>query len=360
MEKMDNETTLVTAVKSSPHKSSLPIDVSPIKRSATEGQESLEDRRRNWKKRRPRRKNIRKPRTTGPKNHGNGRKRLNSEWDGEKTPVQSSPLNLDQEQEKRANWVKVRMLRYGKPYAPYNTTQYLMEDQKTRDPEIGEIGRSFSVSHAEGESLPLPGLKKQRTESFSTRDGSESDEFYSSPDDEQDFQRRQFSEIYETVHAERISNMSKSDLVQEFLSLEEKAEKLEKKLNDAQTALNDLKSRTQVLSEKSSGKVHVLPMSPSSSPIMSCDKDDELCRLRAEVNRLLEENQRLKDSARHSLPSSQESQDGNIVPQNDDAVTSSFSESTSLSQRPQAADLQMINPSISTPDHNQEPLSIPF
>lgn len=268
-------------------------------KKSTPKKESTENRKRYWKKRRPRRKNVRKPRNQG-----------HQDWEGEKTPVQSSPMNLDQEQEKRAKWVKLRMLRYGKPYAPYNTTQYLMEDQKSRDPQVGEI--LFGSQESDQ-------LKKPRHESFSTRDGSESDEFYSSPDDEHDFQRRQFSEIYETVHAERISSMSKRDLVQEFLMLEDKAEKLEKQLNDAQTALNHLQSRTQALSEESSSK---LLMPTSNSSVMS--RDDEVSELKAEVERLLKENQRLKDlnssPGLHNLP---------LFASIDHTVSSSFAASQS-------------------------------
>ncbi|KAL3218131.1 hypothetical protein MRX96_031818 [Rhipicephalus microplus] len=37
-----------------------------------------------------------------------------------------------------------------------------------------------------------------------------SDEFYSSPEDEEDFLQKQFSEAYEDVHAERLNSMSKA------------------------------------------------------------------------------------------------------------------------------------------------------
>lgn len=70
--------------------------------------------------------------------------------------------------------------------------------------------------------------------------GAESDDFYSSPDDENEFQQRQFSQVYEYVHAERLSSMSKSELVQEYILLEEKVEDLEKKLKDTKTALSEM------------------------------------------------------------------------------------------------------------------------
>ncbi|KAH8022602.1 hypothetical protein HPB51_000902 [Rhipicephalus microplus] len=70
------------------------------------------------------------------------------------------------------------------------------------------------------------------------------DEFYSSPEDEEDFLQKQFSEAYEDVHAERLNSMSKAELVQEYLLLEERVEELEHKLKEARAARADAQTQT--------------------------------------------------------------------------------------------------------------------
>ena len=253
----------------------IPSEIASSKKPSP--QESLEERRRNWKKRRPRR--SRKPKPYGQRNQQQQqqRRRAHSDFDG-----RTSESLLNQDEEKKAKLIKLRMIHYGKPFAPYNTTQFLMEDQNVREPEVtGQIKRVFDNESSQKEEEETG--RKSRNESFSTRDGSESDEYYSSPDDEQGFQQKQFSEIYETVHAERISSMSKRELVQEFLLLEEKAEDLEKKLKDAKIALSEMRGK------------HTLPISPSSSPPPVFDsREEEVTRLQREVARLMRENERLR------------------------------------------------------------------
>lgn len=135
-------------------------------------------------------------------------------------------LDVTQEQAKRANWVSQRMQKYGKPFAPYNTTQFLMEDHNVRSPDFAEINKMIITNHKDHSA-------NHGEQSFESHDGpSDSDEFYSSPDDEQDFLQRQFSEVYDNIHAERIGAMSKTELVQEYLLLEQRVEELENKLKE--------------------------------------------------------------------------------------------------------------------------------
>lgn len=246
------------------------------------------------------------------------------EWDGDKE-AGNHCMNLDQEQEKRANFCKLSMQKYGKPFAPYNTTQFLMEDHNVREPEFEEISKllrlhqdqedSNSVVAKDGSSAAVAG----ENDSFSTRDGSDDDDFYSSPDDEQDFQQKQFSEVYEHVHAERLSSMKKTELVQEYILMEEKAEELEKKLKVTQAMLAEVRSRTG-----STGPCE------SSTPVTVTD----VSHLKAEIKRLTEENDRLRYATNprsSSMSSSSNSSsviadscshpDGNAIPTSTSSVS---------------------------------------
>jgi len=57
---------------------------------------------------------------------------------------------------------------------------------------------------------------------------------YSSSEDDDDYLNREFSATYDTVNAERISSMSKSELVTEYQMLQERVETLERRLKITQ------------------------------------------------------------------------------------------------------------------------------
>ncbi|XP_013793151.1 protein HEXIM-like [Limulus polyphemus] len=121
---------------------------------------------------------------------------------------------LDERETMRANRVREVMFAQGQAVAPYNTTQFLMDDHNVQEPDYEHINDGHR--HIQRETS-----------------GDFSDEFYSSPEDEEDFLQQQFSETYEDVHAERLNSMTKNDLVQEYIQLEDKVEELEVKLRDA-------------------------------------------------------------------------------------------------------------------------------
>jgi hypothetical protein len=60
--------------------------------------------------------------------------------------------------------------------------------------------------------------------------------FYSSSDDDQDYLQREFSATYDNVNAERLSSMTKSELISEYQMLQERVETLERKLKTAEDA----------------------------------------------------------------------------------------------------------------------------
>lgn len=135
---------------------------------------------------------------------------------------------LEERESRRANRLRQRMFAHGQPVAPYNTTQFLMEDHCVQEPDYESMN----------------GVHHRHRENSINDSVDSSDEFYSSPEDEEDFLQKQFSEAYEDVHAERLNSMSKSELVQEYLLLEERVEELEHKLKAARAARADAQTQT--------------------------------------------------------------------------------------------------------------------
>uniref|UniRef100_A0A023GKD4 Putative hexamethylene bis-acetamide inducible 1 n=1 Tax=Amblyomma triste TaxID=251400 RepID=A0A023GKD4_AMBTT len=134
---------------------------------------------------------------------------------------------LEERESRRANRLRQRMFAHGQPVAPYNTTQFLMEDHCVQEPDYESMN----------------GHHRHRENSINDSVDS-SDEFYSSPEDEEDFLQKQFSEAYDDVHAERLNSMSKAELVQEYLLLEDRVEELELKLKAARNARADAQTQT--------------------------------------------------------------------------------------------------------------------
>lgn len=113
------------------------------------------------------------------------------------------------------------------PPALYNTTQFLMDDHS----DLPDLEQKLS----EAASSEIPTTFQKPTAPPRTRDSSfsvDSDEdyFYSSPEDEEEFLTKEFSSAYEDLHAERLSTLTKSELIQEYIQLEAKVDLLTKRL----------------------------------------------------------------------------------------------------------------------------------
>ncbi|XP_071868938.1 uncharacterized protein [Bombus fervidus] len=143
------------------------------------------------------------------------------------------------------------------PPAPYNTTQFLMDDHSDL-PDLDQ-----KLSEAASSELPAtfqkpPAPSRTRDSSFSV--DSDEDYFYSSPEDEEEFLTKEFSTAYEDLHAERLSTLSKSELIQEYLQLEAKVDLLTKRLrgkNFHQTEQRDLESNSSSTDSESAKKLKI-------------------------------------------------------------------------------------------------------
>lgn len=169
---------------------------------------------------------------------------------------------LEDRQAKRAEEVREERFHKGQPMAPFNTTQFVMADHNEPEPDFNGILNHSHPHHRNREmSLSSQG-------DYPDGEGDEvgGEDFYSSPSDEEEFLEKDFSEEYEMVHAERLQNMSKDELVQDYLQMEEKLESLQR--TAASTRMGGQNDITE-------------------------QRLNEINSLRSEIRRLREDNERL-------------------------------------------------------------------
>nr|XP_058140354.1 protein HEXIM2 [Dasypus novemcinctus] len=151
----------------------------------------------------------------------------------------------DERQSQRASRVREEMFAKGQPVAPYNTTQFLMND---RDPEEPDLDVPHGVSH--------PGSSGESEAGDNDGPGRAHGEFL----------QRDFFEAYERYHTESLQGRSKQELVQDYLDLEKR--------------LSQAEEETRRLQQLQGGTRQ-----------QSCRQVEELA---AEIERLRTENQRLR------------------------------------------------------------------
>ena len=158
----------------------------------------------------------------------------------------------DERQSQRASRVREELFAKGQPVAPYNTTQFLMND---RDPKEPNLDVPQGASH--------PGSSGESEAGDSDQQGHACGEF----------QQKDFSEAYERHLPESLQGCSKEELVRDYLDLE-------RQLSQAEEEVRRLRQ---------------LPRRTSGYP---CCQVEELAaeveRLRMENHRLRTENQRLR------------------------------------------------------------------
>ncbi|KAJ7313491.1 hypothetical protein JRQ81_004909 [Phrynocephalus forsythii] len=157
---------------------------------------------------------------------------------------------FDEKQSQRASRLRAEMFAKGQPVAPYNTTQFLMEDHDQEEPDL------------KTDLCP----KKAATKSDETSEEDFVEEEDGGSDgmggDGSEFLQKDFSETYERYHVESLQNMSKPELIKEYLELEKCLSRME-----------DENNRLRMENKKFLGDLM------------------ELDRLRAENQKLLKENE---------------------------------------------------------------------
>uniref|UniRef100_H3A396 HEXIM P-TEFb complex subunit 1 n=1 Tax=Latimeria chalumnae TaxID=7897 RepID=H3A396_LATCH len=120
----------------------------------------------------------------------------------------------DERAKLRASRIRAELAAKGLPLAPYNTNEFLMEEHDQKEPDL------------------KAGLfpKKSISKSRDTTEEEEEEEEDDDDDDDSDklvVDEGNFSETYERYHAESLQEMSKHNLIQEYLELEKSLSKME-------------------------------------------------------------------------------------------------------------------------------------
>ncbi|XP_022296024.2 uncharacterized protein LOC111105859 [Crassostrea virginica] len=170
---------------------------------------------------------------------------------------------LEERETQRATQKREEAFAHGHPVAPYNTTQFLMDDHGKADPNIGDglLNRNNSRESTDG--------------SGSTSDSSE--EMNS---EEEEFLEKEFAETYDNMHAERLQKMSKDELIKDYIEMETKLDRLQKRLERRNRRINDTADDSSA--SLSSGGEEFVDM-------------DVVRKLEAEQEKLKNENDRLKN-----------------------------------------------------------------
>lgn len=132
---------------------------------------------------------------------------------------------FDEKQSLRASRLRAEMFAKGQPVAPYNTTQFLMDDHDQEEPDLktGLCPRA-RARPAKSDDTSDDDFADDAAEDDADEDGGGSDGMGG---DGGEFLRRDFSETYERYHAESLQNMSKQELIKEYLELEKCLSRLE-------------------------------------------------------------------------------------------------------------------------------------
>jgi len=206
---------------------------------------------------------------------------------------------LEERESRRATRKRQQRFANGQPMAPYNTTQFLMEQHQADDPDY-KIEDSL----------------RPRNDAAGDANGSgsvdSSEEYIDSPEDDDLFMAKDFSETYDSVHAERLQNMTKEELVRELIELESRVERLEKKddatsrtsaerasLDSAGNGTTEsvMNVTANVLAPNNSAILHLNNSNNTSQPSDISKKasfEAEIIRLRQENEKLRLENAKLR------------------------------------------------------------------
>lgn len=175
-----------------------------------------------------------------------------------------------------------------KAEAPYNSNRFLIEDHGNIEDLDERLKNHDQVSTST--------VTRTRDSSFSI--DSDGAEFYSTPDDEEEFLIKDFDDQYVSLQNERLHEMSKAQLIEEYLMLEEKIEMVS----------SSLKRKTEYL-ERYGLQVRVGSFSVFNA-VFACryDFQKEIERLTMENERLRRENESLKSKMATSTTTSEDSE----------------------------------------------------
>ncbi|XP_040010727.1 protein HEXIM1 [Xiphias gladius] len=189
---------------------------------------------------------------------------------------------LEEKETARASRLREEMFAKGLPVAPYNTTQFLMDEHDREEPDLNTetgVRRPSGVGGRMEDTGSEEELFDNDEEDDDDGSGGGSDGIGRPGNAGGEFLQRDFSETYEMYHVESLQNMTKQELVQEYLELEKCMSRLEEENNRLRSAVEP-------------GGLTV-----ESSLVRLRELERELERLRAQNTELLLQNQPNKDRA---------------------------------------------------------------
>lgn len=196
--------------------------------------------------------------------------------------------------------------RYKQPEAPYNSNRFLIEDHNDlKDIDVDLLATANRINGDNVQVQKSPQRTRARDSSFTSVE-SDDDFYYSSPEDEEEFLTKEFSNTYKDLHVETLAGLSKTELIQHILSLEERMDMTQKKLESL--------SRTKTDSSSMSDKVVYF--------------QEEISKLVIANRTLLRENERLRRQRNGCSGSSEDSE-------SDSSSSTSCSSTTSASDKEQ-------------------------
>ncbi|XP_069760705.1 protein HEXIM1 [Narcine bancroftii] len=132
---------------------------------------------------------------------------------------------LDERESVRAARTRAEMFARGFTVAPYNTTQFLMDEHDQEEPDLNTGARRLGKADETSEEDELDDEEQDSGSDGMGGDGMGGD------GEGGEFLQRDFSETYERYHAESLQNMTKQELVREYLELEKCLSRLEDENN---------------------------------------------------------------------------------------------------------------------------------
>lgn len=145
---------------------------------------------------------------------------------------------LEEKETARASRLREQMFAKGLPVAPYNTTQFLMDEHDREEPDLNtETGVRRPEDTVSEEDLFDPNPNEDEDDDGGSGGGGGSDGIGRPGNAGGEFLQRDFSETYEMYHVESLQNMTKQELVQEYLELEKCMSRLEEENNRLRRAV---------------------------------------------------------------------------------------------------------------------------
>lgn len=187
---------------------------------------------------------------------------------------------LEEKETARASRLREEMFAKGLPVAPYNTTQFLMDEHDREEPDLNTetgVRRPSGVGGRMEDTASEEDFFDNDEEDDDDGSGGGSDGIGRPGNAGGEFLQRDFSETYEMYHVESLQNMTKQELVQEYLELEKCMSRLEEENNRLRRAVEP-------------GGLTV-----DSSVVRLRELERELERLRAQNTELLLQKQPSKD-----------------------------------------------------------------